>query len=289
MAGDWIKMRTDLDEDPAVIAMARTLKKVDVFGVVGRLHKVWSWATNHLSDGRAASDLMSFIDDHTRTPGFAKAMLDGGWLAVDGEEMVFPKWDRHLSKGAKQRGLDTERKRTGRAEPVPEMSGSDPDKTVTREEKRRVEIENNTPPSPSEGVPENKSPRPKSTSILPAGFLRFWAAYPATARRANRTGCAQKWQRHGFEEVADEIVRHVEACAKSDQWLKGMEPGAEKYLNQRLWESPPPPSKAIETSAPTANIPSSWGRKLAGENIQLPPEQEATYAAWRSQGKAGDK
>lgn len=41
MAGDWIKMRVDLDGDPAVISISAKTGK-EVLWVVGALHRFWS-------------------------------------------------------------------------------------------------------------------------------------------------------------------------------------------------------------------------------------------------------
>lgn len=99
-----------------------------------------------------------------------------------------------------------------------------------------------TPPARAPSEPAKR--KSKATSILPAGFLRFWEAYPNTARRTARTACVGIWERRGLEEIADVIVTHVEACAKSDEWRRGYEPMTSTYLNQRRWESPPPSEEA---------------------------------------------
>ena len=105
----WIKMRVGLEYDPAVIAMADRLNLPD-YAIVGLLHKVWSWATENLTDGNAASVTKTFIDRYTSVTGFADAMQNVGWLEVlEGGGIVFAKWDRHLSKGAKSRFLTQER------------------------------------------------------------------------------------------------------------------------------------------------------------------------------------
>ena len=54
MAGDWIPMRVDLADDPAVISIA-TATGLDELAVVGRLHRLWSWANRHLTTGAAPS------------------------------------------------------------------------------------------------------------------------------------------------------------------------------------------------------------------------------------------
>lgn len=54
MAGDWIKMRSDLSDDPAVFKIAGALN-LDRFSVIGRLHAFWAWADKHAVDGRVSS------------------------------------------------------------------------------------------------------------------------------------------------------------------------------------------------------------------------------------------
>jgi hypothetical protein len=104
----WIKLRTDLADDPAVIAMSDTLK-IDRFGIVGRLHNVWSWATDQLVDGNAPGVTGSYIDSRLSTPGFAASMAKVGWLVITDALLTFPKWEEHLSNGAKSRALTAKR------------------------------------------------------------------------------------------------------------------------------------------------------------------------------------
>lgn len=104
----WIKLRTDLADDPAVISMSSRLR-IDRFGIVGRLHCVWSWATDQLVDGNAPGVTGAFLDQKISTPGFAASMAKVGWLVVSREGITFPKWDTHLSNGAKNRALTARR------------------------------------------------------------------------------------------------------------------------------------------------------------------------------------
>ena len=140
MAGDWIKMRVDLADDPAVIAMACTLG-LDEFGVVGRLHKLWTWADKHCSSGHAKGVTFVWIDRYIGHEGFAQSMEDEGWLALDAGGVEFPNFDRHNGKSAKTRAEATERKRLERfvTQASQEPSQEKCDESVTREEKRREE------------------------------------------------------------------------------------------------------------------------------------------------------
>ncbi len=113
MAGDWIPMRIDLADDPAVIAIAAATG-LSEDAVVGKLHRLWGWANKHLEDGYARNVTDSWIDRHTGTTGFAAAMLAAGWLRTRSGGVEFPSFDRWNSKGAKNRVLSAQRMRKKR-------------------------------------------------------------------------------------------------------------------------------------------------------------------------------
>tara|TARA_R110000868_G_scaffold116620_1_gene310244 strand:+ start:3568 stop:4281 length:714 start_codon:yes stop_codon:yes gene_type:complete len=139
MAGDWIKMRTNLDTDPAVVRISSGLK-TDRFSVVGRLHKIWSWANEHLTDGQDVPIDSEFLDALVETPGFSEQLRRVGWLSGRDGMLNFPSFDRHNGVSAKSRAMDASRKKD-----VRKMSGSKPDKNRTREEKSREEKNTHTP------------------------------------------------------------------------------------------------------------------------------------------------
>jgi uncharacterized protein YdaU (DUF1376 family) len=93
---------------------------------------------------------------------------------------------------------------------------------------------------------------PPSGGSEPPGFARFWKAYPHTSRRADPVGSLRSWKKQGCEPLADEIVAHVLACAESAQWIDGKEPMTKTYLNQRRWESPPPPKERTNVPSPNS-------------------------------------
>jgi hypothetical protein len=134
MAGDWIKMRSDLAEDPAVIRMAATLE-LDEFAVVGRLHAFWSWIDRQSRDGHAIGVTHSWLDRHVQRDGFAAAMVSVGWLQLGNGGLSIPNFDRHNGETAKTRALAANRKQKQRAG----LSRSTRDENETREEKRREE------------------------------------------------------------------------------------------------------------------------------------------------------
>lgn len=148
MAGDWIKMRTDLAQDPAVIAIGDALGVGDYDTIVGKLHRLWSWATDHLVDGNAVGVTEKWVDAHVGVPGFAKAMANvrpRAWLNITKRGVEFPRWEEHLSQGAKSRALTNRRVARARAQ-----NGNDASVTKALPEKRRVYKDPPTPP-PSGG------------------------------------------------------------------------------------------------------------------------------------------
>jgi hypothetical protein len=150
MAGEWLKMRHDLADDPAVIRLA-DMVQLDDDAVIGKLFRLWSWADRHTHDGHADGIGISWVDRLAKCHGFGAALVRVGWLAETGEGLSFPRFDRHCSDTAKTRALDAKRKSASRSCPdsVRNLSGSQPDRNRTREEeeKRREEL----PPLPREG------------------------------------------------------------------------------------------------------------------------------------------
>ena len=71
---------------------------------------------------------------------------------------------------------------------------------------------------------------------VPVGFAKFWAAWPATARKVAKAECLAKWHRRCYEPRADAIVAHVEAMKATKQWQDGFEPAPLTYLGQRRHE-----------------------------------------------------
>lgn len=141
MSGDWIKMRDNLGEDPAVIAIADSLH-LSRDAVIGKLYRLWAWADQHTEDGIPRGVKQRFVDEFVGKPGFADAMRDAGWLNINEGLISFPHFDRHNGASAKSRAQDTKRKQVGRSSDIDphsvlNLSGSKPDKSVTREEKRR--------------------------------------------------------------------------------------------------------------------------------------------------------
>jgi len=221
MAGEWIKMRSDLHDDPAVFRLASMLK-IDKFAVIGRLHTFWSWADRHSVDGFVDGAASTDVDEIVRLEGFAASLVKVKWLEISDEGIRIPKFDRHNGDSAKQRAQKNERQARWRAKKDAGVDG-DVDGSVdaevststsTREEKRREE-KKETKAAPKgaafdpvsalieEGVQKQaaedfmkirKTKRAPLTSTALDGIRREAEKAGYTLAEAIDTCCARGWQ-----------------------------------------------------------------------------------------------
>jgi len=151
MAGDWIKMRTDLFTHPKVVRISSALK-ADRLRTVGGLLSVWCLFDAHSVDGKLEGYDAPTLDDLIGWQGFSAAMIAVGWIEQVGEGLALPSFERHNGASAKRRAQDADRKKD-----VRNVSALEADKKRTREEKRREEKkEQKTAPGVDllDGIPE---------------------------------------------------------------------------------------------------------------------------------------
>lgn len=139
MAGDWIKIDHAIHEKPEVLLIAQETG-LDVFGVVGRLIRVWTWFDTHTENGCANVALDAQLDAWTLCAGFATAMRKVGWLTALG---TLPNFERHNGKTAKRRAIAAETMRRTRCANVAPRA---------QPEKRREEKKKNPPTPFAKGV-----------------------------------------------------------------------------------------------------------------------------------------
>jgi hypothetical protein len=191
MAGDWIKMRTDLRDDPAVIYMAAELG-IDEDTVVGKLHRLWSWADKQTVDGNAFGVTETWIDRYLGVTGFALSLVNVGWLSLLEDGLEIPNFERHNGESAKRRALTARRVARYKV-----THGALP-----REEKRREDIKPPIVPqgttdrsgqsdsSPRGLVSKPKKKRTRSKIEYDPAFERWWAVYP---KKAGKEAAQREW------------------------------------------------------------------------------------------------
>lgn len=279
MAGDWIKMRTSLAHDPAVIAMALDLDKGE-FEIVGMLHHLWGWADSQSQDGHIKRVTASWIDRFVHCPGFAKSMEMAKWLIVNDGGIEFPNFDRHNGDSAKKRAEDAERKRKSRermaSENTSKTSGESCDKNRTREEKRR----------------EDKEQEQKTMSDA---FAIFWKLYPKKVSKADAVKAWGKIKKDMLPTIMQALSVHL-VC---EQWVKDdgqFVPNAATWLNKRKWEDEVKPYVGQANSQRTgAGSPSlvdrvrQRGREIeaerGGPEGRRPEEDGQLPPAWLDEGR----
>ena len=127
MAGDWIPMRCDLATDPAVISISETLQ-IEEDLVVGKLHKLWSWADQQTEDGNAVGVTLAWLNRYVCVEGFAEAMKEAGWLVVGNRGISLPKFEVYNGKSGKKRLLTARRQATHRSRKrnAPDVTSASP-------------------------------------------------------------------------------------------------------------------------------------------------------------------
>lgn len=171
MAGDWIKVRTDLATSPKVVRMASALN-ADRFRTVGALHAVWCLFDAHSEDGHLEGYSVSTVDELIGYPGFSSAMVAVGWLIETATGLELPRFEDHNGASAKRRAMEADRKRTARA------SASDADKKRTREEKRRDKDQHNSKGASGPDESPEPEPEPEPDPLAPSEMYLSWKPDP---------------------------------------------------------------------------------------------------------------
>lgn len=224
MAGDWIKVRCDLQTHPKVVRILSAMRPHDVetrtdkFRVIGGLHAVWTVFDQHTTDGRLPGYTPEMMDHVIGWDGFSDAMIAVGWLETEGPEtLVMPEFTEHNGKSAKRRAEDQKRKRDSRrqSEGCPQSVRKSSAEKRTREEKRREVKE-------------------QGAKTHPCRFEDFWETYPT---KREKKKAREAWKRHKLDARADQIIADVEKRQRLDeQWLRGYIPHPTTYINGHRWE-----------------------------------------------------
>ena len=77
MAGDWIKMRGNLWDDPRVAKLCDLTGQAEA-AVVGALYWLWATADQHTEDGSMPGLTLRQIDRKTGVQGFAAGLVQIG-------------------------------------------------------------------------------------------------------------------------------------------------------------------------------------------------------------------
>lgn len=108
MAGDWIKMRSNLWDDPRVSGLADATGAGEA-AIIGGLYWLWSTADQHTEDGLLQGLTVKSINRKTGIKGFGEALINIGWLVEADGGMTIPRFEEHNGASAKSRAQTARR------------------------------------------------------------------------------------------------------------------------------------------------------------------------------------
>lgn len=167
MAGEWIKMRTNLWDDPRVTRLC-DLTDASEATIIGGLYWLWATADEHSEDGELPGLTLRSIDRKTGIAGFGAALVDVGWLTEAEQGVTLSRFNEHNGASAKSRAQTAKRVANHRGnsgvtqQPLQEANASVSD-ALAREDKRREEEQSQALPK-NKGGSDAASPAPRSPS-----------------------------------------------------------------------------------------------------------------------------
>ena len=195
MAGDWIKIRKCLPNDPRIVRMASALK-ADRFRTLGGCLSAWCLFDEHTECGRLDGYTPELLDEVIGFPGLAGGMEAVGWLEVGDSFLLAPRFEKHNGKSAKRRCQESDRKRSAR------HADGKADRKRTREEKRREERDTSVSLLAPNGASSGSVPVAVTSitwdssngfsGITPDHLSRWALAYPAV-NLSRAIAAASEW------------------------------------------------------------------------------------------------
>jgi hypothetical protein len=108
VAGEWIKVRTNLWDDPRIGQLCELTDQGEA-AIIGGLYWLWATADEHSSDGLLLGMTTRTIDRKTGVQGLGKALVTIGWLTEDEQGVTVARFDEHNGASAKQRAQTAKR------------------------------------------------------------------------------------------------------------------------------------------------------------------------------------
>jgi hypothetical protein len=304
MAGNWIKMRHDLQDAPEVRRIARAAG-IDRDQVVGKLYRFWTWADRHGKNGEVDADLED-VDEQVGLVGFGAALVSVGWLDSQAGGIVIPNWDRHFSDSAKVRALGQNRAEkhrnaasvTSRPSPRNAPSVTGPRDGVTQgalPDKRRGEEK--FPPSPREATPPDPEQAAATIRAAWASAVRSGRGKPYGASGMPK-GWPERLAEPGWLDEALEAIQRLPSCRFFEHPVTLHQLCLDGFVGKVLagqYDDPKAaasrPSGRADERRPASEAAAEWQRKAAdpdaARRTQEYVEAKARKARARSDQAAG--
>jgi hypothetical protein len=273
MAGDWIKMRGNLWDDPRIAKLVdmtdKTDRPVSEATVVGALYWLWATADQHTEDGILPGLSLRQIDRKTGVQGFGAALCAIGWLADHPDGVRIVNFEEHNGASAKRRSEDAKRKADVRKESDKDRtdSGREADKSgkvpeLEKEKEKELEKKNTgrgrtaratrlpaAPTPPPEWLDFLQAERPDlNPQLTYAKFCDYWAAKPG------KSGTKLDWLATWRNWVREEKSQ-AQAPPQRETFRE-----RDKRLEREAWEQmtgrqhPDSPRADVQNAGPAAAI-----------------------------------
>jgi hypothetical protein len=198
----WIKLETHTFDKVEVFSMAQELG-IDPDSVVGKCARVWAWFDANTTDGVTKSVTTALLDRYCGVTGFSKAMVNVGWMVLEGENLYLPNYDRHNSQTAKDRALGSVRAakhRKNKDLAIQESNGNSNAQPLlkTKVEKIREDKNITTPEGVSELIFKDylevrKTKKAKWTETALKGLQREASKANISLEKAMQICCERNW------------------------------------------------------------------------------------------------
>lgn len=151
MAGDWIKMRCNLWDDPRVSSLCDSTGEKEAT-VIGGLYRLWVIADQHSEHGVLPGLTVKAVDRKTGVKGLGEALISIGWIVDTPDGIQIARFDEHNGESAKVRAQTARRvaKHKSNAQVTQQTlleegnaNGESVSHALPREEKRREDKTNN--------------------------------------------------------------------------------------------------------------------------------------------------
>lgn len=161
MAGDWIKMRSNLWDDPRVARLVDLTDSSEA-AVIGGLYWLWATADQHTADGFMPGLSCRQIDRKTGVQGLGQALVDIGWIEANADGVSIVNFEDHNGASAKKRAQTAKRVANHRSGNAVEThfneSGNAPSVTGALAREREEKEEEIPPNPPCQGGEESDEP-----------------------------------------------------------------------------------------------------------------------------------
>lgn len=217
MAGEWIKVRTNLWDDPRVAQLC-DLTATGEATVIGGLYWLWAIADEHSEAGFLPGLSVASIDRKTGVRGFGAALAAIGWISAEEGGITIIRFNEHNGASAKQRSQTAKRvashKSNAKVTPPPLPNSDDVvSEALPREDKIREEVKSKAK-SRAEAAPASRLPDDWEPTDADAEFCQterpdlavaatvhrfrdYWIAQPgAKGRKADWPATWRNWVRN---------------------------------------------------------------------------------------------